>query len=616
MEMERGERNSDTSNLDSRFEDSLMGDPNSATEHPGETGFMRRFPERLFGFLECEEFSDTIWWTSEGEAFGIDPKGFTEKVLKKHFHGMKFESFRKSLNRWGFHRICVGVWRHVMFQRSKPEVLEEMRRKPESLEMRTGKTAEGSSGKIAKGSSGKRAEDISGKTAEGISGKRAEGNSKERLQMADNAPKNRKGEDSYPPMSSRRGLLQSNPLDQQLSQQSGYASEGTPLLRLRDSHIPPYRAVADHQHHQVYPLKSAADLLAEYRLQRLRQEEAEVRLLEAQKEKFAAETNLRLLQAQKEQELARLAHFSQISNFPSTHSLQDVSGVPCGVQGGQRVLQSQMVSPPPSSLMLDSASRTVAPTTALATNQVSSCEGLVVSAPMHVAMHNDTVRSENLSSVPVVCTSSQSSRKRPQKVLEELASDEDSDEDSKNDCAEKRQRTVDGESGDSTTQKRCIGSRCTGKWEENFNGLMRYRQRTGDCRVPHCYKENTALARWVKRQRYQYRLMMEGQPSSHMTEERVKILEEAGFVWDSQAATWEERLEELKAFCKTQRHCNVPTGYSENISLGNWVKCQRRQYMLFKEDKKSNMTAQRVNDLESIGFEWQVFPSYYPRKKN
>jgi hypothetical protein len=154
-----------------------------------------------------------------------------------------------------------------------------------------------------------------------------------------------------------------------------------------------------------------------------------------------------------------------------------------------------------------------------------------------------------------------------------------------------------------------IGPYWTAKWEEHFRELMCYRQRTGTGLVPLCYKENQSLARWVNRQRYQYTLMIESRPSSAMTKERAKILEEAGFVWDSQADIWEERLEDLKAFRKTQRHCNVPRGYSENISLANWVKCQRHQYMLLKKGRKSNMTTHRVHDLESIGFEWQLRPS-------
>uniref|UniRef100_A0A7S4I127 Helicase-associated domain-containing protein n=1 Tax=Odontella aurita TaxID=265563 RepID=A0A7S4I127_9STRA len=38
------------------------------------------------------------------------------------------------------------------------------------------------------------------------------------------------------------------------------------------------------------------------------------------------------------------------------------------------------------------------------------------------------------------------------------------------------------------------------------------------------------LARWVKRQRYQYKLMSEGKRST-TTEERIRELERAGFVW-------------------------------------------------------------------------------------
>jgi hypothetical protein len=589
MEMERGERNSDTSNLDSSFVDrdgssslrrtaeSSSGGHDSATEPTGETGFVT-FPERLFGFLECEEFRDTIWWNSDGNVFGIDPKGFTEKVLKKHCQGMQFESFTRSLNRWGFWMVVdayfpnnVRVYRHDMFQRNKPILLQKI-----------------------------------------ITGKK-------KKDRADNARTYRKGEDSSPPNSLSHGLLQSKPLDQQqLSQHSGFASEGTPLLSLRDSHILPsrvaaYRAAADHQHQVYHPSRSLADLLAEHRLHRLRQEQTEVRLLEAQQDIFNAQTNLRLLQAQKQQEVARFAHFSQISNFYpahlALHSLQDVSRVPCGVLGVQCVMQSSMVNLAPSSRLLNNTSRTVTQTVA---------HDSVVSARTDVAVHNGTVSSENLSSIPVVCSSSSQSStgKRSRQVCEQDAIDEDSHYDSNNDCAEKRRRTVNSESGDSTTQKRRINSYCRGKWEENFDELMRYRQRTGNCLVPSCYKENPALPRWVKRQRYQYTLMIEGQPSSAMTEERVKILEEAGFVWDSQAASWQERLEELKAFRKTQRHCNVPTGYIENIPLVNWVKCQRRQYLFLKEGRKSNMTTQRIDDLESIGFEWQLRPSRYAKKKN
>lgn len=144
-----------------------------------------------------------------------------------------------------------------------------------------------------------------------------------------------------------------------------------------------------------------------------------------------------------------------------------------------------------------------------------------------------------------------------------------------------------------------------GQWTEKFDELCEYRKKMGHCLVPHTYRENLPLARWVKRQRYQYKLMMEGKPST-MTEDRVRALEEIGFVWDSQGAAWEERLDELREFCSVFHHCNVPSNYNENPQLATWVKCQRRQYKLHVEGKPSNMTTLRVQQLEGLGFEWEL----------
>jgi hypothetical protein len=151
-----------------------------------------------------------------------------------------------------------------------------------------------------------------------------------------------------------------------------------------------------------------------------------------------------------------------------------------------------------------------------------------------------------------------------------------------------------------------------GQWEERFSSLCLYRQKHGNCLVPHTYKDDLPLARWVKRQRYQYKLMIEGK-SSTMTGDRVKALEEINFVWDSQGAAWGERLEELKKFQSIHMHCNVPSNYRENPQLATWVKCQRRQYKLHMEGKASNITPQRNRDLEAVGFEWM--PRSYKKQR-
>jgi len=174
----------------------------------------------------------------------------------------------------------------------------------------------------------------------------------------------------------------------------------------------------------------------------------------------------------------------------------------------------------------------------------------------------------------------------------------------------KRSRDLDDEeatllSEGSSSKERRFRPYQAGQWAEKFEELCEYKDMFGHCLVPHTFHENLALARWVKRQRYQYKLMMEGK-SSTMTQERVKALEDIGFIWDSQGAAWGERLGELQEFRKSYMHCNVPSNFSENPRLATWIKCQRRQYKLYMEGKPSNMTPQRIQHLENLGFEWEL----------
>jgi len=152
------------------------------------------------------------------------------------------------------------------------------------------------------------------------------------------------------------------------------------------------------------------------------------------------------------------------------------------------------------------------------------------------------------------------------------------------------------------------------QWTEKFQELTDFRKEKGHCQVPHTYTENPPLARWVKRQRYQYKLKMENKQST-MTDERVDLLENIGFIWDSHAAAWAEKLHELKEYAELRGDCNVPSTFPDNPQLATWVKCQRRQYKLLRDGKTSNMTVERIKELESIGFVWEVRKSWENTRK-
>lgn len=146
-------------------------------------------------------------------------------------------------------------------------------------------------------------------------------------------------------------------------------------------------------------------------------------------------------------------------------------------------------------------------------------------------------------------------------------------------------------------------------WTEKFEELIEFRAQHGHCNVPNSFPENVNLAQWVKRQRYQYKLKLENKRST-MSDERAQALEEIGFVWDSHRAVWDERLQGLLEYKARNGHCNVPSRYAANRQLAIWVKRQRRQYKFYTEQKPSSMTPERIQRLESIGFEWDL------RKRN
>jgi hypothetical protein len=142
------------------------------------------------------------------------------------------------------------------------------------------------------------------------------------------------------------------------------------------------------------------------------------------------------------------------------------------------------------------------------------------------------------------------------------------------------------------------------KWDYMLEQLQQYRTTTGHCNVPRTHHENLALACWVKRQRYQYKLMLLGK-STVMTTGRVKTLESIGFCWDSQGAAWFERFHDLKEYHSIFGHSNVTINHN-NTRLATWIKCQRRQMKFLKQGKPSSMSPFRQQELEKLGFEWEL----------
>jgi hypothetical protein len=140
-------------------------------------------------------------------------------------------------------------------------------------------------------------------------------------------------------------------------------------------------------------------------------------------------------------------------------------------------------------------------------------------------------------------------------------------------------------------------------WEDRLSELSEYRKIHGHCNVPQRCSKYPKLARWVTYQRRQYKGNFKGK-TSHMTLPYIQELESLGFEWGVCNTAWEDHLNDLADYRKTHGHCNVPWNYSENTRLAYWVGTERREYKLHQEGKKSNLTTFRIQELESLGFEW------------
>ena len=128
-------------------------------------------------------------------------------------------------------------------------------------------------------------------------------------------------------------------------------------------------------------------------------------------------------------------------------------------------------------------------------------------------------------------------------------------------------------------------------WEESFRALLAYREAHGDCNVPLRWDPNKKLGLWVQTQRRRKRAL-DG--------DRLRRLEEAGFVWDTRTVEWEKNYRNLEAYREEKGNCLVPA----QTELGRWIDSQRREL------KKGRMRQERLARLGQLGLELRARPRF------
>lgn len=142
-------------------------------------------------------------------------------------------------------------------------------------------------------------------------------------------------------------------------------------------------------------------------------------------------------------------------------------------------------------------------------------------------------------------------------------------------------------------------------WEAGMQQLRAFQLANGNLDIPHIYAADQPLGNFVKSIRQSYKNMQKGQDhlNKHLNAPRIFELNSMGFKLQvRQREPWDQRFEELKEHVKSHGHCEVP----KDTHLGVWILNQRSQFKLMLARKKTSLSQQRINSLNSIGFDWRV----------
>ncbi len=151
-------------------------------------------------------------------------------------------------------------------------------------------------------------------------------------------------------------------------------------------------------------------------------------------------------------------------------------------------------------------------------------------------------------------------------------------------------------------------------FEERMADLREFKKVNGHCNVPDGFNPDPSLGQWCRNMRRGYKALKTGRgPRYGMNDERIRELDQVNFEWVAKiggfsAKTFKDRMQDLIEYKRIHGHCNVPSRYADDPSLGQWCSQLRRGYKAFINGKgpKRGMNKERIKELEKVGFEWVV----------
>lgn len=140
-------------------------------------------------------------------------------------------------------------------------------------------------------------------------------------------------------------------------------------------------------------------------------------------------------------------------------------------------------------------------------------------------------------------------------------------------------------------------------WEKNYFAAKEYFAEHGDLlsSVTDKAYHGVKLGRWIAQLR-SYR--KSGICSAYLTDERIKLLDEIGMVWDVPDYLFEKNYAALLDYYRENGNADVPSYYvtAGGLRLGTWVFNTRNRKN--GSGKGAELTDEQIKRLDELGFSW------------
>ncbi|MBF0446603.1 MAG: helicase associated domain-containing protein [Magnetococcales bacterium] len=135
-------------------------------------------------------------------------------------------------------------------------------------------------------------------------------------------------------------------------------------------------------------------------------------------------------------------------------------------------------------------------------------------------------------------------------------------------------------------------------WATGFAAFQRFQKIQGHGQVPNPYPQNPDLALWAEAQR-------KSEKKATLSEQRIALLDDLGFIWDLEEAAWEERFRLFERFKQIYGHGKVPDTDKQLPRLSEWAANQR------KLEQQGKLAADRKERLMRAGFIWDLEAAHW-----